>query len=263
MNNRSLFSLVAERGMAKTVKYIIDTTNTMPSMQEILNMLHECVKTKKFPLVYYFLDEKGVSLKDVEKELPNALHPIRAAAFQGMRRFSWTPTRVSIRSLFFSRETGNTEMVKYLIGKGADPWYIAPGIGCTLHCIARGHGSEEALIELMNYLLSLPGSDINVRNADGNTPLHLAMEGYHKKVITAIFKAGGDPNAQNNAGKKPIEMISQFNDNIPAMQRFATKLFAGRIKRKADGDTGDESDAKKAKKAVVRRCCPFFRLHAF
>lgn len=50
------------------------------------------------------------------------------------------------------------------------------------------------------------GADVNVRDAAGNTPLHLAMELGNEAVPDALIAAGADVHARNDHGDAPIHL---------------------------------------------------------
>ena len=77
------------------------------------------------------------------------------------------------------------------------PW------GSLLHCAAEikpGHWSE-TVAALM--------SDVNVRDAEGRTPLHRA---YKLEFVQALLAKGADVNAQDVAGQTPLMLVGHAED---------------------------------------------------
>lgn len=60
-----------------------------------------------------------------------------------------------------------------------------------------------ALVGEFELCLGL-GEDVNARDGDGNTPLHLAAQAENPSAVTLLLEAGGDVNAGNNMGTTPL-----------------------------------------------------------
>lgn len=55
------------------------------------------------------------------------------------------------------------------------------------------------------------GWGVNVRNADGDTPLHLAVAAEDTAMIAALLEAGGDPDPANNRGSTALRVAISEN----------------------------------------------------
>ncbi|MEH1771269.1 MAG: ankyrin repeat domain-containing protein, partial [Nostoc sp.] len=55
-------------------------------------------------------------------------------------------------------------------------------------------------------LLIAKGADVNAKNKDGNTPLHLA---YDLDIVKLLIAKGADANAKNNDDMTPAELQAQ------------------------------------------------------
>ena len=65
------------------------------------------------------------------------------------------------------------------------------------------------------------GADPNVRDPDGDAPLHIAAEQCRADLAELLLKHGADPNAKNNEGKTPADLA-----NCLGRQRVFKRLLA-------------------------------------
>jgi hypothetical protein len=80
-------------------------------------------------------------------------------------------------------------------------------------------------LDAMNYVLGLRIVDVNTRDNDGNTPLHVAGD---IVIAIAFLRAGANPLARNNLGQTPVECREQFTgeeENWVAFFRGAENAF--------------------------------------
>ena len=72
-------------------------------------------------------------------------------------------------------------------------------------------------------LLGAHGSDVNERDADGNTALHRlasAVDANDVDRLTSIIASGADVNATNAAGKTPLHLVVQKMYSISSLEEF-------------------------------------------
>lgn len=62
-------------------------------------------------------------------------------------------------------------------------------------------------------LLIENGAEINIKDNDGNTPLHYAAKRGFMGIIRLLVENGADINAKNNDGQTPND-ISFFKGNV-------------------------------------------------
>ena len=93
--------------------------------------------------------------------------------------------------LEMAAQTGQIEIVKFLLEKGAD--INADRGGTTALHMAAIFGGKTELIEL----LLEKGADINARAGNGHTPLNFAVIGKQKKIADLLLDKGGEINLEN------------------------------------------------------------------
>ena len=84
-------------------------------------------------------------------------------------------------------------------------------------------GRYGSTIDLIKILLDLDPA-VNEKDADGNTPLHLALQndGTSCELISLLINNGADLEATNKAGDTPL-MCAATYDNIPALNLLIEK----------------------------------------
>jgi len=93
---------------------------------------------------------------------------------------------------------GKTEMVKFLIGKGANVRAKDEYGSTPLHDAAYRGSTEIVGILLHN------GAEVSAKDKFGDTPLHKASECGREKVVGILIKAGADVNERNIRERTPL-----------------------------------------------------------
>lgn len=114
------------------------------------------------------------------------------------------PTSKSTDHLFPLSEAANHDMAqicKRMIQAGAcvetpTPRYNRPPIFYALYDLA----TVDVMVEA--------GANVNVRDANGMTPLHLCS---NERCVERLLEAGADPNARNLQGETPLVAAVQYN----------------------------------------------------
>ena len=121
-------------------------------------------------------------------------------------------THIGTTALIAAASSGNSDIVKLLMSRGADPmkanWY-----GSALHCAAEA-GQCESIRVLLDS-----GMNIDLRDNFGRTALHCASNQRRRLAIELLLDMGADPNARDNAGVMLIHDTAQAGDER-LMQRL-------------------------------------------
>jgi ankyrin repeat protein len=134
--------------------------------------------------VKFFIEQKGVDV-DVKCEVIDG--------HGGMTSFC------------FAVLSGNLEVAKYLISKGANINAKEASRGRTPLFICSVEGNVEAV----KFLIS-KGADINIHDVKGNTPLHGVAADKENGAVTAeaLISAGADIDAKEKDGWTPLHMTA-------------------------------------------------------
>jgi len=104
------------------------------------------------------------------------------------------------------------EVTRVLLDHGADIQQPA-WQGYQVTIFAANSGPE------MMQLILAHGGQVNMTNAYGHTPLHVAVNNPNLDTLRFLLKAGADPNAQNRGGWTPLHnaVMGTRNTNVYAL----------------------------------------------
>lgn len=117
-------------------------------------------------------------------------------------------TKYGTTPLHQAAGTGQKEVVRYLLSKGADPKATDFEGNTPLHYISLAPWIEipkEVITLLVNG-----GANINARNKKGETPLHTAADYQNLRTMKLLIDAGANVNMQDNGGWTPLMSVMPF-----------------------------------------------------
>jgi len=79
-------------------------------------------------------------------------------------------------------------------------------------------GNIEAVKQHLN-----DGAEVNAKNSDGRTPLHLAAFGGHKEIVELLIAKGGDVNARDFLGMTPLNMAAGHKETAELLRKHGGK----------------------------------------
>ena len=110
-----------------------------------------------------------------------------------------TKNEIEQSPLHYACESGALDVVKMLVEAGAGV-RATNDKGCTCLYVA----AELGHIETVRYLVGLPEVELNHRDDDNDTALHLAVLEERTGVVQVLIDAGADIDTQNNEGWSPL-----------------------------------------------------------
>ena len=139
-------------------------------------------------------------------------------------------------SLYSDCKGGDIHGVKWHLEQGAD--VNAPYKNRSLLHEAVSYDHKE-IVEL----LIDKGAELNIKDDDGVTPLHEAVDSISQKdIIELLITNGADINAKTNLGSTPLDWAQEENEDDSLEDKADFRELAYKL-RKHGGKTGEELKA--------------------
>jgi len=104
--------------------------------------------------------------------------------------------------------TSNFAIVRSLLEHGAEVNALNPTSGRTPLHYSVDVWFTDGLLTLVEY-----GADCNAQDQNGDTPLHLSLQGdLSETKVEALLNNGADPNIRNRNGKTPLHCMTDTQD---------------------------------------------------
>lgn len=131
-----------------------------------------------------------------DNEIIKALLKQRVGALEARDEQQRTP-------FYNAVERGNCEAAALLLTQGANPT-----VSCGAAQLSTLHiATERGDVEMLKYLLRTRAvALIDMQNAKGDTPLHLAVQAGNDSMIPLLLEAGAYPKIKNEQNQTPIEL---------------------------------------------------------
>ena len=126
-------------------------------------------------------------------------------------------------NLWGAARTGDLDGIKRYLSEGADINELSPETNISALSWATMMGETKA-----TKLLIESGADLNVRQEDGGTPLHIAVALGRAEIAELLITEGADVNAKNRRGDVPASAL-----HIPwGMLKFMVGMFDIKLEEK-------------------------------
>ncbi len=112
--------------------------------------------------------------------------------------------------LWAAAENDSMRVLEFLLEEGADMSAVdGNDRGVFHHAVASGRKSYDKI----QLFVRFNDQDINRRDREGNTPLHLAINQrtLRYELIELLLEAGADPNLEDSAGRTPLMQMAADN----------------------------------------------------
>ena len=153
-------------------------------------------------------------------------------------------THISTTALIGAASSGQVDIVKLLMSRGADPtkanWY-----GSALHCAAEA-GQCESIKVLLDS-----GMNIDLRDKFGRTALHCALQERHILATELLLDMGADPNARKDGEMMLIHEAAEAGDER-SMRRLLGDVRVDISATTAENMRAFHCAARRGRASIVR-----------
>jgi hypothetical protein len=147
----------------------------------------------------------------------------------------------------------DAERIKKLLEEGADP-NIRDGDGNTPLHFAASKGCAEVARLLLRH-----GADPNAQDKNGETPLHVAAYWGRVDVVRLLLEHGADPTVKNKDGDTPLDIARArgHREVVSLIEEFHNEE---RLRRRREPSRPGAAPVRSASDAVCEACCEAWRI---
>lgn len=121
-------------------------------------------------------------------------------------------------ALFYCVKRGNAlKNIVALVEKGANPYAVDDKGRTLLH-----YAAERGDLKLINYMTQKLKMNPNIQDYSGQTSMHMAATQFYGNVISALHNVGGDVNATDKMGLRPLHIAAVYG-HVPVASKLIKK----------------------------------------
>lgn len=125
--------------------------------------------------------------------------------------------KVNEALFYYVKRSNALKNIDDLVKKGAEPWAVDEKGRTLLH-----YAAEQGNMKLINHFIRHFKINPNIQDYSGQTAMHMAATQFYGNVITALVNAGGDVNATDKLGVRPLH-IAAVHGHVPVASKLIKK----------------------------------------
>ena len=105
------------------------------------------------------------------------------------------------------------------------------------------------------------GANVNEKNEDGYTPLHLAMKSGHKRIVELLIAKGSDVNAKDTRGGTSLDYSTELNESFFEDEKIAGITITQTMELRNEDGSANQVTMNNAKIKENREILALLRKH--